>query len=349
VVLDAEVEASVFDPGNRYVLAPHLCAAASEVPLTDVDLERWFGTRARSVIDDLAADGMLRRRPTGWYWTRSERASDLTDLRGTGGPAVRIVELDTGRLLGTVDRGAAPATVHTGAVYTHQGVTHVVAALDLDDGVATVLEEQVDYVTTARSVSDIRVLEVTEHEQHGSLEIWLGTVEVTSQVVSFQRRRPNGENLGEQGLDLPPQVLSTTAVWWTLPEDVLQAAGIAPADIPGAAHAAEHAAIGLLPLFATCDRWDIGGVSTACHPDTGLPSVFVYDGYPGGAGFAEHGYRTLREWLTATRAAIADCGCETGCPACVQSPKCGNGNNPLDKARAVTLLGLVVAALGTTP
>ena len=344
-VLDQEVEASVFDPGNRYVLAPHLCAAASEVPLTDADLERWFGPRARAVVDGLVADRMLRRRPTGWYWTRSERASDLTDLRGTGGSAVRIVELDTGRLLGTVDFGAAPSTVHAGAVYTHQGVTHVVTSLDLETCVATVVEERVDYVTTARSISDIRILAIDEHSRHGDLDVQLGSVEVTSRVVSFQRRRPGGENLGEQLLDLPPQTLTTTAVWWTLPESVLVAAGITSADIPGAAHAAEHAAIGLLPLFATCDRWDIGGVSTACHPDTGLPSVFVYDGYPGGAGFAEHGYRTLRDWLQATRAAITDCGCDEGCPACIQSPKCGNGNNPLDKARAVTLLGLVIDAM----
>ena len=345
VVLDTEVEASVFDPSNRYVLAPHLCAAAAEVPLEEADLERWFGPRARAIVDDLVVAGMLRRRPTGWYWTRSERATDLTDLRGTGGPAVRIVEQDTGRLLGTVDHGAAASTVHAGAVYTHQGITHVVTGLDLDDGVATVVEEPVDYVTTARSLSDIRILEVDEHEQHGHLDIYLGSVEVTAQVVSFQRRRPNGENLGEQLLDLPQQTLTTTGVWWTLPEDLLAAVGITAADIPGAAHAAEHAAIGLLPLFATCDRWDIGGVSTACHPDTGLPSVFVYDGYPGGAGFAEHGYRTLREWLSATRATIEDCGCEDGCPACVQSPKCGNGNNPLDKALAITLLGLVLGAL----
>jgi DEAD/DEAH box helicase domain-containing protein len=168
---------------------------------------------------------------------------------------------------------------------------------------------------------------------------------VTSQVVSFQRRRPNGENLGEELLDMPVQQLRTHSVWWTLPEAVVLEAGITAPDIPGAAHAAEHASIGLLPLFATCDRWDLGGVSTACHPDTGQPTVFVYDGYPGGAGFTEHGFRIAAEWLAATREAIHSCGCESGCPSCVQSPKCGNGNNPLDKDLAVVLLDLALAAM----
>jgi DEAD/DEAH box helicase domain-containing protein len=345
VVIEAPVEAIVFDPGNPYVLAPHLCAAAAEVPITEADLATWFGPRARAVVDDLVVDGMLRRRPGGWYWTRRERASDLTDLRGSGGSPIRVVEDGTGRLLGTVDRASAASVVHRGAVYVHQGVTHVVTALDLDDAVASVVQGEVDYSTVARSISDIRVLEVKESVRHGALRVFLGSVEVSSQVVSFQRRRPGGESLGEEALDMPVQLLTTTAVWWTLPVATLEAAGIEQSDIPGAAHAAEHAAIGLLPLFATCDRWDLGGVSTARHLDTGEPTIFVYDGYPGGAGFAEHGYRTLGSWLGATREAIVECSCDDGCPACIQSPKCGNGNEPLDKRLAATLLELVLERL----
>jgi DEAD/DEAH box helicase domain-containing protein len=349
VVIDADVEATIVNPENPYVLAPHLCAAAADIPLTEADLSRWFGDSARQVVDDLVEQGLLRQRPAGWFWTRRERASDLTDLRGSGGVPVRVVEEGTGRLLGTVDRAAAAATVHRGAVYVHQGVTHVVTALDLDDAVATVVEEEVDYLTTARSISDIRILGAREHHSFGDVDAYVGGVEVSSQVVSFQRRRPNGESLGEEALDLPVQQLQTTAVWWTVPEVEIVRRGIGVVDIPGAAHAAEHAAIGLLPLFATCDRWDIGGVSTACHLDTGLPTVFVYDGYPGGAGFAEHGFHLLGDWLTATRAAIAECGCADGCPACVQSPKCGNGNNPLDKQGAITLLDLVLDHVGSVP
>jgi DEAD/DEAH box helicase domain-containing protein len=157
--------------------------------------------------------------------------------------------------------------------------------------------------------------------------------------VSYLKRRiPSQEIIAEEPLDLPERTLETRAVWWTVPPSLLATTGLSSADLPGAAHAAEHASIGLLPLFATCDRWDIGGVSTALHPDTGQLTVFVYDGHPGGAGFAEHGFHKARGWLTATREAIASCHCESGCPSCVQSPKCGNGNNPLDKAGAVRLL-----------
>jgi DEAD/DEAH box helicase domain-containing protein len=149
--------------------------------------------------------------------------------------------------------------------------------------------------------------------------------------------------MGEVPLDLPERSLRTTAVWWTVPADVLAEGGLTGADLPGSAHAAEHCSIGLLPLFATCDRWDIGGVSTAMHADTGQLTVFVYDGHPGGAGFAERGFHAARDWLGATRETIASCECETGCPSCIQSPKCGNQNNPLDKAGAVALLDLLLA------
>jgi DEAD/DEAH box helicase domain-containing protein len=166
-----------------------------------------------------------------------------------------------------------------------------------------------------------------------------GSVEVTNQVVSFLRRRViTGEVLGESKLDLPPRTLRTRAVWWTVTEDQLDAARINPEILGGALHAAEHASIGMLPLFATCDRWDIGGVSVPLHPDTLLPTVFVYDGHPGGAGFAERAFHTARAWLTATLQAIASCECDAGCPSCIQSPKCGNGNEPLHKRGAVRLL-----------
>jgi DEAD/DEAH box helicase domain-containing protein len=338
-VFGKPVEATVFDPENRYVLAPHLCAAAAEFPLTEEDALRWFGPTSILRLGELTVAGLLRKRPSGWYWTARERASDLADLRGTGGPPVRIVEDGTGRILGSLDSAAAHANLHPGAVYAHQGVTHVVTSLDLGEAVATVVEEEVDYITDAREISDIRITEEQEHIEWGSGTLSFGTVEVTSQVVGFQRRRLiTGEYLGVESLDLPERMLSTTAVWWTVSAEQLSAAELTDVDIPGAAHAAEHASIGLLPLFATCDRWDIGGVSTAVHPDTGRATVFVYDGYAGGAGFAEHGFRVARQWLTDTRELIAGCECDRGCPSCIQSPKCGNGNEPLDKAGAVRLL-----------
>ncbi|MFE7132780.1 DEAD/DEAH box helicase [Streptomyces sp. NPDC057638] len=332
------VESTVLDPDNPYVLAPHLCAAAAELPLTEDDLA-LFGPAAPGLMPQLEAARLLRRRASGWHWTRRERAADLADIRGEGGRPVQIVEEGTGRLLGTVDASAAHTTVHEGAVHLHQGRSYLVRRLDLEDSVALVEEAVPPYSTTARDITSVSVLDTDTEIPWGQGRLCLGSVEVTNQVVSFLRRKlVTGEVLGETKLDLPPRTLRTRAVWWTVTDDQLDAARIIPEQLGGALHAAEHASIGMLPLFATCDRWDIGGVSVPLHPDTGLPTVFVYDGHPGGAGFAERAFHTARSWLTATREAIAACECASGCPSCIQSPKCGNGNEPLDKRAAVRLL-----------
>ncbi|GAA3373761.1 DEAD/DEAH box helicase [Streptomyces sannanensis] len=337
-LFERPVESTVLDPDNPYVLAPHLCAAAAELPLTDDDLE-LFGPAAPGLMPQLESAKLLRRRAAGWHWTRRQNAADLTDIRGGGGRPVQIVEASTGRLLGTVDASAAHTTVHDGAVHLHQGRTYLVNRLDLEDSVALVEEANPPYSTTARDTTAITVLETDTEIPWGGARLCYGSVEVTNQVISFLRRRLiTGEVLGESKLDLPPRTLRTRAVWWTVTEDQLDAARINPEQLGGALHAAEHASIGMLPLFATCDRWDIGGVSVPLHPDTLLPTVFVYDGHPGGAGFAERAFRTARDWLTATREAIAACECESGCPSCIQSPKCGNGNDPLHKRAAVRLL-----------
>ena len=295
----------------------------------------------RLLLGDLVRRGLLRSRPAGWFWTSRERP--VADLRGGGGPPVRLVEAGTGRLLGTVDASSSHSQAHTGAVYLHQGETYVVERLDLDEAVALVRRDDPDHSTSAREITDIRIVEELRGRAYDGVRLSLCTVDVTSQVVAFLRKRvATGEVLGEEPLDLPPRELRTRAVVYTVSAALLEQAGLGWTDVPGAAHAAEHAAIGLLPLFATCDRWDIGGVSTALHEDTGEATVFVYDGHPGGAGFAERGYERAAAWLTATREAIASCECASGCPSCVQSPKCGNGNEPLDKAGAVRLLDAVI-------
>ncbi|HYF73936.1 MAG TPA: DEAD/DEAH box helicase [Nocardioides sp.] len=342
-LLGRPVEATVFDPTNPYVLGPHLCAAAHEAPLTEADLP-LFGPTAREVVDALTEGGLLRKRPRGWFWTDRRRASDLADIRSTGGTAVQLVESDTGRVVGTVDASSAHATAHPGAVYVHRGETWLVRTLDLEDHVAVIERADPDYSTTAREVTEISIVREREHAAWGDCLLSFGEVDVTHQVVSFlKRRQPGGDVLGEEPLDLPERSLRTAAVWWTVPDHALAEAGLAGRDLPGAAHAAEHCSIGLLPLFATCDRWDIGGVSTAVHPDTGRLTVFVYDGHPGGAGFAERGFRAAREWLGATRDTIESCTCEEGCPSCIQSPKCGNQNHPLDKDAALGLLDVLLA------
>ena len=343
-VFGRPVEATVLDPDNPYVLGPHLCCAAAELPLTEADVP-MFGPAAPDALADLVRRGLLRHRATGWYWTKRERATDLADIRGAGGAPVQVVDAGTGRMLGTVDAASSHTTVHDGAVYLHQGESYVVERLDLDRSVALVHPEDPDYTTSARDVTDIRIVESLRSRAWPDLALHFGTVDVTNQVVSFLRKRlGSGEILGEEPLELPPRQLRTRAVWYAVSPALLAAAGLEWADVPGAAHAAEHAAIGLLPLFATCDRWDIGGVSTALHEDTEQATVFVYDGHPGGAGFAERGYERAAVWLQATRDAIGSCECEAGCPSCVQSPKCGNGNNPLDKDGAVRLLDAVLAA-----
>src|SRR5262249_20744264 len=286
-------EATVFDPGNPHVLAPQLCCAAAELPLTEADLP-LFGPTTRDTLDALVAAGVLRKRPSGWYWT--ERHRPHVHLRGAGGGPIAVVPFAAGRLLGTVDPGPAPHQVHTGAVYLHQGATYVVDKLDLADSVALVHAEDPDWSTHPREVTAMTILAVRASRTLGPVTLSLGEVEVTSQVVSYQRRRlVSGEVIDTCQLDLPERILRTVAVWWTVTPEALDEAGIAEADWPGALHAAEHASIGLLPLVATCDRWDIGGLSTALHGDTGLPTVFVYDGHPGGAGFAERAFEVAAD------------------------------------------------------
>jgi DEAD/DEAH box helicase domain-containing protein len=348
-LLGRPVEATVFDPGNPYVLGPHLCAAAQEAPLTEADLP-LFGPGARDVLDALTEAGLLRRRPRGWFWTDRRRAADLADIRSAGGAPVQLVEAGTGRVIGTVDASSAHSTAHAGAVYVHRGETWLVDSLDLDEHVAEIRRADPDYSTSAREVTEITIVGEREHRDWGGCRLSFGDVDVSHQVVSFlKRRQPSGEVIAEEPLDLPVRTLRTASVWWTVPDHVLAESGLAAADLPGSAHAAEHCSIGLLPLFATCDRWDIGGVSTAVHPDTGVLTVFVYDGHPGGAGFAERGFRAARAWLSATREAIAACTCLDGCPSCIQSPKCGNQNNPLDKAGAQALLDVLLAGAPTDP
>ena len=342
-IFGAPLEQTVIDPDNPYVLGPHLAAAAAELPLTEADLP-VFGPTAGELLEVLVDRGLLRRRPGGWFWARPERATDHVDLRGAGGPAYRVVESVTGRVLGTVDAAAADRTVHQGAVYVHQGAIFVVQRLDRVEHLALVERATPDWTTHARTVTDVRLLQTLRRQAWGPIELGFGAAEVTTQVVSFLRRRlVSGEVLGEEPLDLPARTLTTKAVWWTTAAAELERAGVDVADLPGALHAAEHASIGLLPLVATCDRWDVGGVSTALHPDTGQPTVVVHDGHPGGAGFAQRGFAVARTWWQATLDAVASCGCPDGCPSCVQSPKCGNGNEPLDKAGAVRVLRLLLS------
>lgn len=343
-LLDRPIEQVVIDPANPYVLGPQLLCAAAELPLTTAEVAQLG---AEQVAEGLVDDGLLRRRSNQYFPAPGLDPHAAVEIRGSAGGQVVIVEADTGRLLGSVDAGRAAATVHTGAVYLHQGESYLVDSLDTERQIAFVHAEDPGYATFAREITDIDVTGDGERARFGPVGLGLVPVTVTRQIVGYLRRLPTGEVLDFIDLDVPPATLPTTAVVYTVTAEALADGGIAEPAIPGALHAAEHAAIGLLPLVASCDRGDIGGLSTAVGPVAlgGEPSVFVYDGHPGGAGFAERGFRAATTWLAATAATIESCECPHGCPSCVQSPKCGNGNDPLDKDGAVRVLRLVLGEL----
>lgn len=334
-LLSRPVEVTVTDPTNPYILRPQLLCAAAELPLRDSEIDAWS---ARDAVAGLAADGMLKRRKAGWYVAAGVEPHADVDIRGGVGGQVLIVDTTTSQLLGTVDSGRAPSTVHPGAVHIHQGDSYIVDELDLVDGLALAHPEEPDWTTSARETTEVSITRLVDSRVHGELTVALVDVDVTHQVVGYLRTRLTGEVLDAVELDMPPQTLSTRAVMYTIAPEALDAVGVTPGRLPGALHAAEHAAIGMMPLVASCDRWDIGGLSTNLHPDTGLPTVFVYDGHPGGAGFADRGFAAFGTWIEATRDAVSACRCEGGCPSCVQSPKCGNGNDPLDKDGALKVL-----------
>jgi DEAD/DEAH box helicase domain-containing protein len=342
-LFDKPPEAAVVDPSNPFVLEPHLACAAREFPLSDEEAETFWPGSAEALAR-MQERGELARRRSLWHHHGRDVPHRLVDMRSTGGHTFAIVIEETGELLGTVDGSRAFSQVHPGAVYLHQGEQFEVRALDLDGRVALVSRSDPDYYTQARDTTDIRVEDVEEETTSpGAVPTFRGTVHVTNHVVAYARKHvATGEILDVTPLALPPQTLVTRAVWWAIPPAALDRAAIDERTLPGAAHAAEHAAIGLLPLVATCDRWDVGGVSTPFHPDTGSCAIFVYDGYPGGAGIAERGFHAAERWLEATLETVRDCPCTHGCPSCVQSPKCGNGNEPLDKAGAVALLAAML-------
>ena len=332
-------EPAVINPSNPFVLLPHLACAAHELPLAPDDDALW-GEDLDEGIRRLVLDDQLVLRNGRAVYAGGGSPAARVGLRTGSSDEFRIVAVDDARLIGTVDGARAFEVVHPGAIYLHQGQQYVVERLDVDDRAAWVDEADGDEYTQPRSTIDFRILGVDETTSVGRAALHLGALEVTEQVVGYQRLSLHSHEVVERvELDLPPSRLVTRAFWYTVPESVLlRHAGVPFEAVPGTLHAAEHAGIGMLPLFTICDRWDVGGVSTAFHPDTGEPTIVIYDGYPGGAGIAELGFAAGRRHLQATLDVVSSCPCTAGCPSCVQSPKCGNLNEPLDKAGAVALL-----------
>ena len=238
-----------------------------------------------------------------------------------------------------MDAARAFEQVHEGAIYLHQGEAYRVARLDLATRTAVVEPDDGGYYTEARVLTDLTIEHVRDTRSLGAATVHVGEVRVTQQVVEFRRKQLQTDTvLTTQPLEMPAQELRTVALWMVLPDELAGAVEAEGRDFAGGIHAIEHAAIGLLPLLTMCDRWDIGGVSYPRHPETGRPTIFIYDGYPGGVGVTEQGFRLLDDLLARTLDAIEGCPCEAGCPSCVQSPKCGNLNSPLDKHAAELLL-----------
>ena len=336
------VEAAVLDPDNPWVLRDHLCAAG-EIPLSDREATEVFGPRAPALLAQLGAEGQLVNRSGGWRWniTSDEQPWDRIQIRGSGRD-VQIVDARSGSIIGSVPQDSADSQVFPDAIYIHQGRTFHV--LSLEEGparLAYVEEVRTPLRTRAQDAVSIRIVDVDEEWVSGdSLVHWYrGSVDVTRQVTDFDLLRlPGLEFISNTQLAMPERTLRTQACWYTLSPSTMASLGIDRGSVLGALHAAEHASIALLPLCANCDRWDLGGLSTNLHTDTNLPTVFVHDSYPGGAGYAHFGFKHAREWIERTYQAVAECQCHDGCPRCIQSPKCGNGNEPLSKEGARRLL-----------
>ncbi len=334
-------EHALINPDNLYILQQHLPCAAHEMPLAPAD-EAHFGPEFVEAMVGLEQAGLLAYQPDQdkWYYQGRAYPARKVSIRSVGGRPIVLV--DAGhrfRPLEEMDEAAAYSRVHPGAIYMHQGESYLVTKLDLQQRQAVLAPAQVDYYTRPRENNDITIIRSLQHRRLKLTTVYWGAVRVTQQVVGYWRVRQVSEaNLGETPLEMPPNIFETRALWWNVPPEWAGRLGRRGLDFMGGLHAVEHAAISLLPLFAMCDRWDIGGLSTPRHPDTRQPQIFIYDGYPGGVGIAEQGFAVLPDLWEATLAAIRDCPCEDGCPSCIYSPKCGNNNQPLDKQAAIWIL-----------
>jgi DEAD/DEAH box helicase domain-containing protein len=338
--LDRPVEAAILDHRNEQIQAAHLLCAAHEGPLEPAD-GATLGAGWETVAEALVGAGDLRRRPDGTFVPRrtDEFPAAATSLRSASRDGVVIVDGGSGEMLGTFDLAGAHHTVHAGAVYLHGGRSFEVAELDLQARRAVVAPFTGDWYTQPKRETDTRIERLLDRRQALGVTLSFGTVVVTDQVIAFQRRRlSDHEAIDLVALDLPETSFATQALWYELGPEVLDST-VPLMGMLGALHAAEHSQIAVLPLLAMCDRWDIGGLSTNLHPQTGGPTIFIYDGHPGGVGITRQGFLGFEQLVGDAYRLIGECRCRSGCPSCVQSPKCGNLNEPLSKAGAIEVMG----------
>jgi DEAD/DEAH box helicase domain-containing protein len=339
-LLGRRVEAAILDHTNPRVLDGHVRAAAFEAPLDDRD---------REVLGDAALERAamlpdLKHTKAGYVWAGRDYPAARVSLRSTGPESFAIVEGSSGTVLGIAEQERAFTTVHEGAIYLHLGESYRVRALDFENRTALVEPFSGDYYTQAKTETTTAIVEPRRSDRRLGVELTFGSVVVTDQVVGYQKKSiQTQESLELVPLDLPQTEFETEAIWF-LPEPWMLEGLEQMPRLLGSLHAAEHSLIALLPLWAMCDRWDIGGLSTNLHFQTGRPTIFVYDGHSGGVGITERGFDVFEGWAEDTAKLLRGCPCERGCPSCVQSPKCGNLNEPLDKAGALALLDRMLAS-----
>ena len=340
--LGRPVEAAILDHRSPEIAAQHMLAAAFEMPLGPDD-ERWFGDGFPDATGAMLNRGELRRAGAGLVPRRPGFAASAIPLRSSSAESVAVIDRDSGEVIGTVEHGRAFTTVHPGAVYMHLGRSWEVEQLDLREGHAIVRPFDDEWYTRPKTDTEIFVDRVSERREVAGVGLSFGEVSVTDRVTGYQRILiADQEAIDLVDLELPDQEFRTKALFYTVPDELT-------GDLPlnhllGALHATEHLQIAVLPLIAMCDRWDIGGLSTNVHSQTGMPTIFIYDGHPGGIGISRRGFDCFERLVTDARRLVSECPCESGCPSCVQSPKCGNLNDHLFKHGATELLGAMEEA-----
>ena len=339
-LLSRRVEAAILDHSNHRILDPHVLSAAYEAPLDEADAAT-LGTEALRRAAELPE---LEHTSAGYVWKGRDYPAARISLRSGDEAAFSIVDTETGSLLGLVERERAYTTVHEGAVYLHLGEQYLVEQLDLDGRVALVRPAGVDWYTQVKKETETTIEEPERVERRLGVDLHFGRVSVSEQVIAYARKSVrDGATIDVVPMLMPETTFETEAIWFSPEPALLEGLDRMPV-LLGTLHAAEHSLIALLPLWAMCDRWDIGGLSTNVHYQTGAPTIFVYDGHAGGVGITARGFESCEGWAEDTARMLRHCPCTAGCPSCVQSPKCGNLNDMLDKGGALTLLDRMLAA-----
>ena len=339
-LLSRRVEAAIVDHTNPRILDPHVLSAAFEAPLDEADTE----TLGPQALERAAVLPELEKTAAGFVWKGRDYPAARISLRSGDPESFTVVDASTGSLLGLVERERAYSTVHEGAVYLHLGEQYLVEELDHDGRVALVRPAAVDWYTQVKKETETTIEEPLRVERRLGVDLHFGRVSVSEQVIAYARKSVrDGSTIDVVPMLMPETTFETEAIWFCPEPSQLDGLAQMP-KLLGTLHAAEHTLIALLPLWAMCDRWDIGGLSTNVHYQTERPTIFVYDGHAGGVGITARGFASFEGWVEDTTALLRQCPCSTGCPSCVQSPKCGNLNEPLDKEGARALLERMAAS-----